>query len=404
MITLLGLAFLSLVAANPVIIDRSPVTLPVALKLNATGVKNIVERDVARAKALYAMGKGNRLQKRHDFHTKIENQMFYYLAEVGIGNPPTTYQLIVDTASSNTWIGNGRSYVITPTSRPTGSEVGVSYGSAQFIGNQVLDQLILAPGKVIANQSIGVATDSVGISASDGILGLGPVGLTLGTLFPAVDETIPTVVDNLFTQGTIDAHQVSVTFSPSNQISNVNGEITWGGINRDKIAGPVGFTPLTTASPSNAFWGFDQTIRYGTSTPILSQTAGIVDASTTLILISSDAFTRYRNATGAVLDFNTGLLRITPAQFANLQSMFFTINGVTYEFTANAQIWPRALNEVIGGLPSFIYLITASIGAPTGQGLDFVNGFVFVQRFYTVLDTAGQVGFAETRDTRSTVN
>lgn len=111
MITLLGLAFLSLVAANPVIIDRSPVTLPVALKLNATGVKNIVERDVARAKALYAMGKGNRLQKRHDFHTKIENQvltlpitqcevlplsshhrlqMFYYLAEVGIGNPPTT--------------------------------------------------------------------------------------------------------------------------------------------------------------------------------------------------------------------------------------------------------------------------------------------------------------------------
>lgn len=45
-------------------------------------------------------------------------------------------------------------------------------------------------------------------------------------------------------------------------------------------------------------------------------------------------------ATGAVPDPNTGLLRLTPAQFANLQSMFFTINGTTFEFTANAQIWP----------------------------------------------------------------
>lgn len=41
-----------------------------------------------------------------------------------------------------------------------------------------------------------------------------------------------------------------------------------------------------------------------------------------------DALTRYRSATGAVNDANTGLLRITAAQFANLQSLFFTINGV----------------------------------------------------------------------------
>lgn len=41
-----------------------------------------------------------------------------------------------------------------------------------------------------------------------------------------------------------------------------------------------------------------------------------------------DAFTRYQRATGAVADNNTGLLRLTTAQFANLQSLFFTINGV----------------------------------------------------------------------------
>lgn len=57
-----------------------------------------------------------------------------------------------------------------------------------------------------------------------------------------------------------------------------------------------------------------------------------------------DAFTRYQRATGAVADRNTGLLRLTTAQFANLQSLFFTINGVTYELTANAQIWPVSVS------------------------------------------------------------
>lgn len=43
---------------------------------------------------------------------------------------------------------------------------------------------------------------------------------------------------------------------------------------------------------------------------------------------STDAFSTYQAATGGVLDENTGLLRITPAQFANLQSLFFNIGGV----------------------------------------------------------------------------
>lgn len=54
----------------------------------------------------------------------------------------------------------------------------------------------------------------------------------------------------------------------------------------------------------------------------------------------ADALALYTSITGAVLDDNTGLLKLSAAQFANLQSLFFVINGVTFEFTANAQIWP----------------------------------------------------------------
>lgn len=43
----------------------------------------------------------------------------------------------------------------------------------------------------------------------------------------------------------------------------------------------------------------------------------------------TDAFDAYQNVTGAVLDPTTGLLRLTPDQFANLQSLFFQIGDVS---------------------------------------------------------------------------
>ena len=49
---------------------------------------------------------------------------------------------------------------------------------------------------------------------------------------------------------------------------------------------------------------------------------------TTLILIASDAFSRYEHATGGVLDNTTGLLTITSHQYNNLKSLFFKIGGV----------------------------------------------------------------------------
>lgn len=126
---------------------------------------------------------------------------------------------------------------------------------------------------------------------------------------------------------------------------------------------------------------------------------------TTLLLLASDAYNSYVTATGATVDNNTGLLTLTSAKFANLQSLFHTINGVTYEFTANAQIWPRSLNTYIGGSTGNIYLIVGNLGSPSGEGLDFINGYAWLERFYTVFDTANKrIGFATTPYTKVTTN
>jgi hypothetical protein len=161
----------------------------------------------------------------------------------------------------------------------------------------------------------------------------------------------------------------------------MNGEITFGGTDSDKFTGNITFVPITSTSPANAFWGIDQSISYGSSngTQILRKTAGIVDTGTTLLLLATDAFQAYQRATGATIDRATGLLTISQAQFNNLKSMFFHIGDATFELTANAQIWPRALNTTIGGVGGKIYLVTADLGSLSDSGLDFINGFAFCE-------------------------
>ncbi|KAG0323565.1 hypothetical protein BG000_002582 [Podila horticola] len=340
-----------------------------------------------------------------------ENQAVAYVASVGFGSPATDYNLIVDTGSSNTWVGAGKAYVPTSTSRKTADKVSednirVEYGSGSFSGAEYIDQVTIASGLVVSQQSIGVASTSKGFNNVDGILGLGPTDLTKGTLSPDTGLVIPTVSDNLFSGGTISANEFAISFEPITDSSGtqMNGEISWGGTDSSKFTGVITFAPITSTSPASNYWGIDASASYG-NTMILSTTAGIVDTGTTLLLLATDAFKKYQSATGAVPDQATSLLSITSDQFANLQPLFFEINGATFELTANAQIWPRSLNTNIGGTAGNIYLIVQDIGTNSGSGLDFILGQAFIERFYTVYDTANaRVGIATTPFTDATTN
>jgi hypothetical protein len=105
---------------------------------------------------------------------------------------------------------------------------------------------------------------------------------------------------------------------------------------------------------------------------------GVLYSNKTLLIFFSDAFEKYQSATGGTLDANTGLLRITSDQYAQLSSLYFTVGGVTYELTANGQIWPRSLNSAIGGTTDGIYLVVADSETASGSGLDFTNGYCFL--------------------------
>ncbi|KAJ7040410.1 aspartic peptidase A1 [Mycena alexandri] len=395
-LTLLPSILLALrVAAGPVLVEDNFISLPISRRFNFTGTKTIHQNDLARV-ATFKNGASKATRA----------VIVTYIASVGVGSPATTYDLLVDTGSSNTWVGATQKYVVTSTSTKSTQSVSVTYGSGSFSGTEYTDQVTLAPGLVIPQQSIGVASKSSGFTGVDGILGIGPVDLTQGTLTKSTSTLIPTVTDNLFSQGTIDNNLIGISFEPTTSEDDNNGSIAFGGTDSTKFTGAVAFTPLTTTSPARDYWGINQSITYGTSgTSILASTAGIVDTGTTLVLIATNAFTKYKSATGGVLDNNTGLLKLTATQFANLQNLNFVISGTTYALTPNAQIFPRSLNTQIGGTSTGIYLIVADLGSNSGEGLDFINGYAFLERFYSVFDTANkQVGFATTPFTTATTN
>ncbi|OSC99238.1 family A1 protease [Trametes coccinea BRFM310] len=399
---------LASVPANALYIrrDASPVTLPFARRFNTTGAAKLLQIDQARAKAFKNRNARATPDVRAPFNVPAANQAVDYVTNVTIAGRQFT--LLIDTGSSNTWVG------ARPLENPflpgltslTGNLMDVTYGSGFFTGLEFSDSITVSNGLTIANQPMGFALVSEGFTDVDGIIGIGPADLTCGTLVLG-SQCIPTVTDNAFSQGLIPEHLIGISFEPTTSLNNANGELTFGGTDSSKFTGRLEFVPITSTSPASEFVGIDQSITFGSPNgqTVLPLTAGVTDTGTTLLLIASDAFATYQNLTGGVLDPATGLLKITPAQFANLKSLFFHVGSNTFEFTPNAQIWPRALNTVIGGTDDAIYLVINDIGTPSGEGLDFIDGMTFLERFYYVFDIANsRVGLANTPFTHATTN
>lgn len=96
----------------------------------------------------------------------------------------------------------------------------------------VTDTVSLGSNLVIQNQSIGVASQAQGFDDVDGILGIGPVDLTTGTL--STGQPVPTVTDNLFSQGTISSDSIGISYQPTTSDGQLNGELTFGGVDTSK--------------------------------------------------------------------------------------------------------------------------------------------------------------------------
>ncbi|PCH34945.1 acid protease [Wolfiporia cocos MD-104 SS10] len=323
-----------------------------------------------------------------------------YTASIGVGSPATYYNLIVDTGSSNTFVGTGKK---TKTSIPTGQEVNVTYGTGYFSGYEYLDQVTIASGFVITNQSIGDALEYADFEGVDGIIGVGPIDFTPGTLYPDVNAEIPTVMNNALEQGLISTEVLGVSFAPADSYSDTNSVLTFGGIDSSLYIGDIAYTPVTATEPAGYYWDVNVTgATYGATTVIPGSYAGIVDTGTTLIYIADNWYSTYQaSIPGAHYDSeDTGLIVIPESSVASLKNFTFQIGGAEYVLDPTAQLLPQDQNTAWGGKPGLQYGYIGPLGSNSGEGFDFIIGQKFMERFYAVFDTANErVGFAYTAHT-----
>ncbi|KAG2365248.1 aspartic peptidase A1 [Suillus spraguei] len=384
------------ITGSPVEVRNSSMALPMTRRPIFTNVTDMVRHDEARVAAFREYSTHGR---RTDF--PLLNMRFGYYISASIGSPPKTYHLIVDSSSSITWVGASTTYV-SSSGVDTKQPVAVDYTFGSFQGTIFNDRFSLGARFTIPTMPIGVASTSRGIGF-DGVFGIGPTESSRGALKDSPEETIPSVTDYLFRQNTITAPIVGLFFQPA--VANVNnhGEITIGGVNRDRYKGEIEFTDITTTPLSSHYWGINGRIAYG-NTDLTPYTAGVVDCGCTFLYIASDAYENYQAATGAVKAANS-LLQISIHQYRHLSPLKFYIGSKICSLSRNAQIWPRSLNSVINANVDDIFLVVRSLPTPSGTGLDFVIGYVFLQRFYTVFDAErSRVGFAQTMFTDAFVN
>ncbi|KAG2067645.1 aspartic protease [Suillus decipiens] len=397
------------VTGSPVEVRNSPITLPITRRLAFSNITDLLRRDEAR---LAAFGEysthGQRDADRTPNpavplkHADLGDAFSDYTVNVEIGDSPTSYNLIVNTASAITWVGAGLPY-LSRTGVDTQQPVEVNYNYGSFRGmtyNNAIYELRIGDFKrlTIPGMQFGVASTSQGIAA-DGVLGIGPTSLSLNTLPNFPEQTIPT-----FTERLVIRHIVSIFFQPlvANQVDN--GEICFGGTNPSNFIKPMTYIDVLTTGPSSRYWGINQRITFG-DIEILSDTAGVVDSGCTFLYFAFDAYERYRAATGGILNQANGLLQISLLQYDRLYELRFHIAARPFRLVPNAQIWPRSLNYRVNGGNDDIFLIVKALATPTGSGIDFVNGYPFLQRFYAVFDSdRGRLGFARTLYTDDETN
>ncbi|KAF7373031.1 Acid protease [Mycena sanguinolenta] len=373
-------------ALSTAVAPRGVHSVPIYKKVsgNTTSIKALIARDLVRFNVDAAAAVGE---------APATNEDNSYVTSTQVGTQ--TFELLVDTGSSNTWVGAGTAYTPGSTATDTGDKFFVEYGSGEVCGTEYIDNVVIG-GLHITGQGIGSAIISEGFTGVDG-----HVFLSTDTISPADRrgtvvgaETVPTVMDNLFSQRQISAEVLGVSFAPENggDTDDANGELTLGGTDPTKYSGPITYVHKTTASPFNQYWGIAVTgMTYGGASISASANA-IVDTGTTLIFLPDTAYTSFLSASGGETDVSTGVASWSTLPKANL---VFTIGGVSFSLTPSQFTIPAA-QYADWGLPAgkFYGWISNGGSLATG-GINFIIGQKFLENYYSVFDTTNnQVGLA----------
>ncbi|KAF4455965.1 putative aspartic proteinase precursor [Fusarium austroafricanum] len=357
----LTLAAAAAVSASPIEPRAKTAVLPLKHVVNVSSIKGIVQKGQARIHKVNGQEKA--FNKLDAGSGSVINEDVSYVAPVLIGGK--TWNLIVDTGSSNTWCGAQTSCEPSSTGKSTGGSVSVSYGSGSFSGTEYKDKVSFGE-LTVASQSIGAAKSATGFSGVDGIIGFGP-------------------------QGLIPSEVLGVSFRPESgsDTNDANGELTLGGTDSSKYSGSIQYFPTLKSGSAAPYWGISIAgFTYG-STTLSSSGSGIVDTGTTLIYIPTSAYNKFLSTAGGRTDSTSGLAIFSTKPTGNFGIKF---GSTTYTLTPAQYLIPTAQYTNFGLTTGKYYTWISDGGS---SGVNTIIGQKFLENYYSVYDTTNsRIGFA----------
>jgi len=312
-----------------------------------------------------------------------------YYGAVQIGTPPTTFQVLFDTGSSNLWVPSStckncafwkRKY--NPSASSTyvanGTEFEIEYGTGSMKGFVVHD--VLTIGSLQCALDFALATYEPGqtfqVAKFDGILGLGWPSISVDGIIPPMQQ--------LHMADLLDEYVFAFHLQ---RRSRKRGLLTIGGYDKKK-ARSVKWAPVIEEN----YWSVNmQKVLVG-GTSVTSTTWAIVDSGTSLIVGPKGDVETIARIMGAN-EFTSGMYSVSCS--TRLPNMEITLGSQSQAFTL-----------VIDGddLKMKICIFSSQCECILGiAGMDlpepfWILGDVLMRDFYTIFDIGNaRVGFAKLR-------
>ncbi|CAD7960924.1 unnamed protein product [Amoebophrya sp. A120] len=317
-----------------------------------------------------------------------------YFGAVAVGSPPTEFQVIYDTGSSNLWVPSSECTAFACQAKSlfneaksesyvkNGTKFHIQYGSGPVDGFLGQDTLHLGNSGNVKLEKYVFAeiTDVSGLGMAyaagkfDGILGLGWSTISV--------DGIPTVVQSLIDQKLID--QPAFSFFLGTE-SGADGELVIGGADPKHYTGDMTYVPVTR----EGYWQVLMTSMSVGGDVIAKNQAAIIDSGTSVLAGPTDVVNALASKVGAVNIFGKMLIPCDK----DIGTFTFSLNGHDFTLDGNDVKIPMVMGQCLFAI--------LPIDVPSGPL--WILGDTFMRKYYVTFDYGKKaVGLATAKSSSST--
>lgn len=327
-----------------------------------------------------------------------------YYGVIGLGTPAQEFKVVFDTGSSNLWVPsvkcnstvcythNMYNGAKSSTYKADGRSLEVQYGSGSMNGYLSVDDLSLA-GVTVKSQTFGEATslssDGFATAQFDGLLGMGFQTISV--------DNVATPFQNMLDQKIV-SEPVFSFYLNRDQYKSAGGEIIFGGIDKNYIAGNITYTPVT----HQAYWQFEMdgvmmedgdnmTSDSNTVKVCENSCQAIADTGTSLIAGPTNDILKLNAKIGAT-PLPSGQYMLPDCNLSKLPDLTFIIGGKNFSLTPEQYVLEFEQDDTK-------FCLSGLFGMDIPDYPLWILGDVFIGPYYTVFDYGNKrVGFAQTKN------